>query len=120
VFLRLVAERRDRFLEHRINIKFCVKLGKNTSDIGAMLSEAYGGEAVKHLSVSEWHERFKIKNEDNAFHFLRHRYHFKFIPQGQTVNQAYRVEIMRWLREVMRRKRLNFGPTIEFSTMTMF
>jgi hypothetical protein len=29
VFLRLVSEMSDTFLEQRINIKFCVKLGKN-------------------------------------------------------------------------------------------
>jgi hypothetical protein len=37
----------DRFLEQRINIKFRVKLGNNASDICVMLSEAYGGEAIK-------------------------------------------------------------------------
>jgi len=47
VFLRVVAKMSDRFLEQRINIKFCVKLEKNASDPCAMLSEAYGGEAVK-------------------------------------------------------------------------
>jgi hypothetical protein len=30
-----------------INIKFCVKLGKNASDICAVLSESYGAEAMK-------------------------------------------------------------------------
>jgi len=28
----------DRFLDQRINIKFCVKLGKNASDTYSMLS----------------------------------------------------------------------------------
>jgi len=32
VFLRLVGEMSDRFLEQRINTKFCVKLGNNASD----------------------------------------------------------------------------------------
>jgi hypothetical protein len=32
VFPRLVAKMSDRFLEQRINIKCCVKLGKNASD----------------------------------------------------------------------------------------
>jgi hypothetical protein len=39
------------FAEQRINIKFCVKLGKNTSDTCAILSEAYGVEALKNLCV---------------------------------------------------------------------
>jgi hypothetical protein len=35
------------FYSNEINIKFCVKLGKNESDTYAMLSEAYGREAMK-------------------------------------------------------------------------
>jgi len=49
----------DRFLEQRINIKFCVKLGNNASDTCAVLSKAYGGEAVETSSVFEWHKQFK-------------------------------------------------------------
>jgi hypothetical protein len=52
VFLRLVAEVRDRFLK-RINIKFYVRLGKDATDTCPMLSEAYGGAAVKKSSVFE-------------------------------------------------------------------
>jgi hypothetical protein len=37
----------DQFLEQQINMKYCVNLGKNASDICAMLSMAYGGEAMK-------------------------------------------------------------------------
>jgi hypothetical protein len=36
----------DKFLG-RINIKCCVKLGKNAIDICAMLSEVCGGEVTK-------------------------------------------------------------------------
>jgi hypothetical protein len=49
----------DRFLEQRIHIKFCKKLGKNTSDTCAVLSEARVGEALKNSSVSEWYKWFK-------------------------------------------------------------
>jgi hypothetical protein len=49
----------NRFLEQRINIKFCVKLGKNASDTCAVLSKAFGGEAMKKSSVFECHKRFK-------------------------------------------------------------
>jgi hypothetical protein len=37
----------DWFLEQQTNIKFCMKLQKNASDTCAMLSEAYGGKAMK-------------------------------------------------------------------------
>jgi hypothetical protein len=69
-----------------------VKLGKNASDTCAMLSEAYGGEAMKISSVLEWHKWFKenshvkITNKDNVHHFLQYQgyVHFEFIPQGQS------------------------------------
>jgi hypothetical protein len=31
--------------------------------------------------------------------------HFEFIPKGQSVTQAYYVEILKWLREAVRIKR---------------
>jgi hypothetical protein len=39
------------YLEQQINVKFCVKLGKNPSDTYAILSEATGGEGMKNSSV---------------------------------------------------------------------
>jgi hypothetical protein len=36
-----------------MNIKFCVKLGKNASDTCVMLSKAYGEDSMKKSSVSE-------------------------------------------------------------------
>jgi hypothetical protein len=36
--------------------------------------------------------------------------HFEFIPHGQMVNQAYYVEILKWLHEVVRRKRPELWP----------
>jgi hypothetical protein len=41
----------DRLLEQRINIKFCAKLGKSASKTLQMLTEAYGADALKTLSV---------------------------------------------------------------------
>jgi hypothetical protein len=61
-----------QFLEQQINIKFCVKLEKNANDTCAVLSEAYGGEAMKsqlllngmngseRKSIAfEWHKWFR-------------------------------------------------------------
>jgi len=41
-------------LEQIININFCLKLGKSTSEMYALLSEA-----VKRSSVFEWHKHLK-------------------------------------------------------------
>jgi hypothetical protein len=99
VFLRLVAKKTDRFLEQRINIKFCV----NASTASATLFEADGGEATKMLSVFEWHKlfkecsRFEITNEENSHHFLQ----CELIPKDITVNQAYYMEMLKRLREAV-------------------
>jgi hypothetical protein len=90
------------FLEQQISVKFCVKLGKNASDTCEMLSNAYGGEAMKKSHVFEGVVQrqltCQITNEDNTHHFdIKGTVHFEFIPQGQTVNQAYYVEILKQL-----------------------
>jgi len=46
-------------LEQIININFSLKLGKRTSEMYALLLEACGSEAVKRLSVFEWHKQLK-------------------------------------------------------------
>jgi hypothetical protein len=51
-------------LEQRINIKFCAKFGKITSEILQMLTEVYGADAMKKSSVFEWHKSFKEGRED--------------------------------------------------------
>jgi len=54
----------DKRLEQRINIKFCVKLGKSASETLQLLKEAYGAAAMKKTSVFEWHKRFKEGRDD--------------------------------------------------------
>jgi hypothetical protein len=36
--------------------------------------------------------------------------HFEFIPQGQITNQAYYMEILKWLHEAVVRKGPEFWP----------
>jgi hypothetical protein len=50
-------------VEQRININFCVKIGKSASKTIAILTLAYGEYAVKKSSGFEWHRRFKEGQE---------------------------------------------------------
>jgi len=54
----------DKNLEQRIDMKFCVKIGKSASETLALLTVAYGEYAMKKSSVFEWHRRFKEGQED--------------------------------------------------------
>jgi hypothetical protein len=54
----------DKNLEQRINIKFCVRIGKNASETLALLTVAYGEYVIKKSSVFEWHRRLKKGRED--------------------------------------------------------
>jgi cob(I)alamin adenosyltransferase len=51
-------------LEQRINITFCVKIGKSASETLAILTVAYGEYAMKKSSVFEWRRQFKEGLED--------------------------------------------------------
>lgn len=49
--------RMDVHLEQRVNIKFCVKLGKTATQTYELLRGAYGNETSR-VRVFEWHKRF--------------------------------------------------------------
>jgi hypothetical protein len=57
-----------------------------------MLTEAFGADAMKKLSVIEWHKRFKDGREDMKELDVRKLtrqmkiVHFEFLEQGRTVN----------------------------------
>ena len=50
---------REDTLEERYAIKFCFKLGKNTTETYGMLQTAFGASCMNRASVFEWHKRFK-------------------------------------------------------------
>jgi hypothetical protein len=70
-----------------------------------MLSEVHGGEATKLSRVFEWHKWPKkarmSKSQMNktliTFFNIKYTVHFEFIPQRQTVSEAYYVKIFEQL-----------------------
>jgi hypothetical protein len=91
-----------------------VNLGKNASDTCVMLFTDCEGEAMKKLSVPEWHNSSKgahmskpqMKTMLITFFDIKGVVHFEFIPHDhQTVNQVHYVEILKWLHETVCRKR---------------
>jgi hypothetical protein len=54
----------EKNLLQRINIKFCVKIGKSASETLALLTVAYGEYTMMKQCVFEWHRRFKEGQKD--------------------------------------------------------
>ena len=46
-------------VEQRVNVKFCVKLGKSATEMYDMLKKEYGDECLSRTEVFEWFKRFK-------------------------------------------------------------
>ena len=51
-------------IEQRINIKFCVKLGKTATETLKMLRDVYRDSSMSRARVFEWHKRFVKGRED--------------------------------------------------------
>jgi len=79
------VRRMDVRVEERVNIKFCVKLGKTATETLQLLRDAYGDEALSRAQVFWWPRRFVLgrvsveddtrsgrplssQNEDNLVH----------------------------------------------------
>jgi hypothetical protein len=103
-----------------------VKLGKNSSDIYVLFSEALGGEAMKKSSVSDWPKRFKedghveITNEDNAHNFLRYQRYCSLWIHSRRPNNKPGLLYGNIGAVACVEKGLNFGLTIGFSTTARF
>jgi transposase len=62
-FGRVSGMERDVLTEQRTNIKFLIKLGKNSQEILQMLEMVYGESAMKCRTVYKWVDRFKEGRE---------------------------------------------------------
>ena len=51
-------------IEQRINIKFCVKLGKMATETLKMLRDVHGDSSMSRTRVFEWHKQFVQGRED--------------------------------------------------------
>jgi hypothetical protein len=95
-----------------------VKLGNDSSDAYEVLSETYRGEAVKGqvflsgISGSNDVRMSKSRMEAVLITFfdIKDVVRFEFIPQDQTVNKAYYVEISKRLSEIVRRRKPELSP----------
>ena len=45
--------------EQRVNVKFCVKLGKSAKETYHLLKKVYSDECLSRTQVFEWFKRFK-------------------------------------------------------------
>jgi hypothetical protein len=50
-------------VEQRVNVKFCVKLGKSATETYDLLKKVYGYECLSRTQVFEWFKRFKEGRE---------------------------------------------------------
>ena len=63
VFWCPAARMSELELEHRMNIKFVVKLGKSGNKIREMLVQVYGDNVMKKTAVYKWVKRFSEGRE---------------------------------------------------------
>jgi hypothetical protein len=98
----------DRFLEQRINIKFCVTSSLEIKH-GAFNVIPKANDKVcnanSRIATIQVRKHVEITNEVNAHRFLRYHGHSSLrIHSTRSVNQAYYVEILKQLCEAVRRK----------------
>jgi hypothetical protein len=98
----------DVSTEQCANIKFCVLLFKSPSETLQTLEEMYGKVAMKKTLVYERHKCFCYNPccRLEVFFDVQGLIHYELIPEGHTVNKETYVEILKCMRDAMRRKHL--------------
>jgi len=78
-----------------------------------LLQQAYSEDAMGCTQVSDWFHRFKDRRQVRsktkvmllAFFDSEGIVHHEYAPDGQTINKEFYLEVLRHLRESVRRKR---------------
>ncbi|XP_029155158.1 uncharacterized protein LOC114928239 [Nylanderia fulva] len=101
-----------KFLEQRYSIKFAVKLGKSPTETVGIINQAYGESAMSRNMIFRWHKMFVEGREDVDDEPRPGRpsttsrvVHHEFVPEGQTVNAAFYVQVLDRLRKRVARVR---------------
>ena len=80
-------------LEERYAIKFCFKLGKNTTETYGMLQTAFRPSCMNRAWLSEWHKRFKEGTEsvrdDESVGGVRKSIHQSWLAKGLGLGLLY-------------------------------
>jgi hypothetical protein len=53
-------------VEQRVNVKFCVKLGKSAAETYDLLKKFCGDGCRSHIQVLKWYKRFKERREETG------------------------------------------------------
>jgi len=91
-------------VKHRDNFTYFTLLGKNASDTCAVLSEDYGGEAMKKSSVSEGHE-----NEKKAWTLAQQ---LDFPPWRRTTHKGLYVKQFLAQRSITEMQHPPYSPAL--------
>jgi len=103
--------------EQRICITFCFKIGKPATETYQLLHQAYSEDAMGRTQVFDWFRRFeegrkkghRVRSKTKvmllAFFDSEGIVHHEYAPDGQTINKEFYLEVLRRLRESVRRKR---------------
>ena len=113
----MTMEEEQEFQEQRVLMKFLVKAGKRNVEIHEMMTGVYGDHLVKTSLFFKRLGRFregtkkakmsksKIKALLMIFFDSREIVLQEWVPQCQTVNSAYYLDVMKRLWERIREKR---------------
>ena len=89
-----ISKMQSDTLEKQYAIKFCFKLGKNTTETYALLQTAFGASCMNQASVFEWHKRFKEGRESVKDYERCGR--SKEVNTPELIGQRVRVTMLRF------------------------